>query len=79
MEKVKSKCYNCKHSTKGFKVGYLTYHHCCDPEKYNQKTWDNGGFTAWDTLRVFSDTCKNHEFRNLEERMICIKLGEAFT
>ncbi len=63
----KRKCYNCKHSTKGFKVFYLTHHHCCDPTKYSEEKWDKGEFCAWDTLRVFSDTCENHEFKDKKQ------------
>lgn len=61
----KPHCYNCKFAGQGFKIGKLTHHHCEDEKQYNQEKHDNGEFTAWDTLRVFSDTCDNHEFKEL--------------
>lgn len=57
------KCYNCKHASEQFKVGKLTHLHCLDKKQYNQEGLDNDEFTAWDTLRTFSDTCSNHEFK----------------
>lgn len=60
----KPRCYNCKHATKGFKAWKLTHHHCNDPKKYNQETFDKGEFCVWDTLRIFSDTCDAHEYKN---------------
>lgn len=61
--KIKPRCYNCRFGGEQFKAGELTYLHCNDPSKYNQDTWDNEEFTAWDTLRVFNETCKNHKFK----------------
>jgi len=65
--KKKPRCYNCKFAGKQFKVNKLTHLHCDDPENYTQEKFDNNEFTAWDTLRVFSDTCKNHKYRNKYE------------
>ncbi len=60
----KPHCYNCKFAGKAFKIGKITHHHCEDKKQYNQEMFDRGEFTAWDTLRVFSDTCDNHEFKS---------------
>ena len=59
----KRKCYNCKHSSNPFKILKLTHLHCNHPEEYSKEKADNLEFTAWDSLRVFSDTCKKHEFK----------------
>lgn len=66
LEMRSPRCYNCKHASKGFKILKLTHHHCCDPSKYTQEKWDNGEFTAWDTLRIFDETCDNHEYKSDE-------------
>lgn len=62
MEK-KPRCYNCIHGGVQFKLHKLTHLHCNDPSKYNQGSFDRGEFCMWDTLRVFSDTCDNHKFK----------------
>ena len=59
----KTGCYNCKFAGKQFKINKLTHLHCEDPKKYTQEKYDNGEFCAWDTLRVFSDICSDHEFK----------------
>ncbi len=64
----KRHCYNCKFAGPAFKVGKLTHHHCEDEGQYNQEKFDNGEFTAWDTLRVFADVCDNHRLKVLEQR-----------
>ena len=58
----KRKCYNCKHRTEAFKVWKLTHYHCMSPTYIKQH---NKGIdiNPWETLRVFSDTCDEHEFR----------------
>ena len=61
--KKRAKCYNCKHSGAQFNINKLTHLHCESPEKYTQEKFDNNEFGPWDTLRVFSDTCKNHRFK----------------
>ncbi len=63
MDKRKAKCYNCKHGGNQFKLDKLTHLHCNDLQKYTQEKFDNDEFCAWDTLRVFSDTCESHEFK----------------
>jgi len=60
-ENKKRKCYNCIHSSKQFKVGKLTHVHCYHP-KYEEGLND-GTYSAWDTLEVFSNTCNDHEFK----------------
>lgn len=57
MENRKPRCYNCQHASRGFKIGKLTYHHCFNPIHTNEDT------SPWDSLRVFSDSCKDHEFK----------------
>ena len=58
----KPKCYNCKHRTPPFKIRNLTHYHCMSPTYQQQH--DNGDSPSpWETLRVFSSTCKEHEFR----------------
>ena len=61
--KKQPRCYNCKHAGQQFKIKKLTHLHCEEPIKYNRKSFDNDEFCAWDTLRVFSDTCEVHEFK----------------
>lgn len=63
MEKIKPRCYNCIHSGDQFKIGKLTHLHCNNPKEFDQEKFDNGEFTAWDTLRVFNNTCSDHEFK----------------
>lgn len=58
----KRKCYNCKHRTEGFKLGKLTHYHCMSPTYTKQ--YNAGVDTSpWESLRVFSDNCDEHEFR----------------
>ena len=61
--KKKPRCHNCKFAGNQFKINKLTHLHCADPKEYTQEKFDNGDFCAWDTLRVFNDTCYNHEFK----------------
>ena len=58
----KRKCYNCKHRTEAFKVGKLTHYHCMSPT-YTKQHNDGIDISPWETLRVFSDSCDEHEFR----------------
>lgn len=58
----KRKCYNCKHRTEAFKIGKLTHYHCMSPT-YTKQHNEGIDIHPWDTLRVFSDTCDEHEFR----------------
>lgn len=57
----KAICCNCKFGGTQFKIGKLTHLHCEDPKQYNQDKFDNEGFSAWDTLREFGNTCENFE------------------
>ena len=61
MENRKPRCHNCKHAGKQFKILALTHLHCEDSKQYPKEKFENGDFCAWDTLRVFSNTCKHHE------------------
>ena len=65
-QEKKPKCYNCKHSSKQFKLGKLTHLHCFNNELYPEKEIEEGNISAWDTLRVFSDSCDKHEFKQRE-------------
>ena len=67
MKAKKPKCYNCKFASKQFKVGNFSYLHCQDEKQYPKEKWKRGELTAWDSLQKFSDTCKNHEFRQSSE------------
>ena len=56
------KCYNCKYRTEAFKIGKLTYYHCMSPtytKQYNEGVY----ISPWETLRVFSDSCDEHDFK----------------
>ena len=68
--KTKSGCYNCKFAGEQFKIKELTHLHCEDPIKYTQEKHDNDEFCAWDTLRVFSDICSNHELAEPKQLII---------
>lgn len=69
MSKIKKpKCYNCKHSSPQFKVCKLTHVHCFHA-KYTEEDMKNGVISPWDTLRVFSDTCNDHEFKKKESEV----------
>lgn len=57
------KCWNCKHRTQGFKVGNLTHYHCMSTT-YQKKHKEGVFFSPWETLRVFSDSCNEHELRS---------------
>lgn len=57
------KCWNCKHRTKSFKVGKLTHYHCMSPT-YEKQHKEGVKISTWETLRVFSDSCDEHEFRS---------------
>ena len=61
--KKKPRCHNCRFGGQQFKIHKLTHLHCSDPTEYTQEKFDNGEFCEWDILRVFNDTCNNHEFK----------------
>lgn len=56
----KPKCYNCKHSSFGFKIAGKTHHQCLHPK--HEKGLESGKLSAWDTLQEFYNTCDTHEF-----------------
>ena len=62
-EKRKPRCHNCKFAGNQFKIDKLTHLHCEDPKEYTKEKFDNDEFSHWDTLRVFNETCKAHEFK----------------
>lgn len=57
----KLKCHNCKHASKGFKIGNKTHHQCLHPK------WDkemrNYNISPWETLQEFWNTCDDHELK----------------
>lgn len=57
----KRKCHNCKFGGHQFRIGKLTHLHCNHPD-YDVDI-NNGTLSPWDTLRVFSDGCNEHQFR----------------
>jgi hypothetical protein len=61
-EKRKPLCCNCIHGCTQFKIGKLTHLHCSGPamKKYYEEEEQP---SAWESLRVFSDTCEEHEFK----------------
>jgi hypothetical protein len=61
-EKKIAKCYNCKNRTEAFKIRKLTHYHCMSPT-YQKMADDGDSPNPWETLRVFSDTCSEHEYR----------------
>lgn len=58
----KARCYNCKFRGQQFKIGKLTHLHCEHPQ-YSEERFLSGELSPWDTLRVFSDDCTDHEFK----------------
>lgn len=66
MSNKKRKCYNCKFGGDQFKINKLTHLHCENPEEYPEEIIESPDFSAWETLRVFSDTCDKHEFKEVK-------------
>lgn len=58
----KPRCHNCKFSGPQFKIGKLTHLHCESPT-YQKQADDGDTPNPWETLRVFNDTCDEHEFK----------------
>jgi hypothetical protein len=56
----KKKCYNCKFRSPAFKVGKVTHHHC-DRPTYQKRRDQGEEISPWETLVVFSETCKEYE------------------
>jgi hypothetical protein len=56
---MNTKCYNCKHGGKTFKLSKVTHLHCCHPR--HVKEAKAGTLSAWDTLMEFWQTCEDHE------------------
>ena len=59
---MKPKCHNCKFAGDQFKIGKLIHQHCFH-SRYTPE--NNGGElpNPWETLREFSDTCNEHQFK----------------
>ena len=53
----KRRCYNCKYAGDQFKIDKLTHLHCY------HKTVHEEDESPWHSLRVFSDNCHLHEFK----------------
>lgn len=56
-----AKCYNCKHSSVGFKIAGKT-HHQCNHSKH-EEGFKSGELSAWDTLQEWYNSCESHEFK----------------
>lgn len=61
-KKKRAKCYNCKHASEGFKIASKTHYQCLH-EKHAEGM-ESGALSPWDTLQEFSNTCKDHEFKD---------------
>lgn len=61
----KARCFNCVFGGNQFKIANTTYLHCLDKKQYPDEKFESGELTGWDSLKRFSDTCKNHEFKAL--------------
>lgn len=68
MKGKKPCCYNCESGGPQFKIGNMTNLHCEHP-KYTQEDFDNGKLSAWDTLRLFYNTCNDHKFKSNVQKM----------
>ena len=60
-----NKCYNCIHSSKGFKIGNKTHIQCLHPINYDAMKL--GEITPWDTLEEWYSTCELHELKQPKE------------
>jgi len=61
-EERKPRCHNCIFGGKQFKLDKLTHLHCNG--LFYQRKHELGMFVhPYDTLRVFNDTCKDHQFK----------------
>lgn len=58
----KPRCHNCKYSGTQFKIDKLTHLHCEHPD-LDVRASVHPQDSAWATLRVFNDNCKDHEFK----------------
>lgn len=53
------KCYNCIHSSNGFKLGNKTYTQCLHPITYDAMKLSE--ITPWETVQEWYNTCELHE------------------
>lgn len=72
----KPRCHNCKFAGQQFKIKKLTHLHCVSPkmEKYYNESQQP---SAWESLRVFNDTCEDHQFKITEENICPLCDGEG--
>lgn len=61
MSKIK-KCYNCAFAGKPFKISGKTHMHCEHP-KHDEEFENKPNYSAWDTLKEFWQTCKDHQLK----------------
>lgn len=66
MKSTQERCYNCKYASGSFKIRKLTHHHCMSPT-YEKQSKEGVVISPWETLRLFSDTCDEHEFNKKRE------------
>jgi len=60
----KRRCHNCKFGGDQFKVHKLTHLHCESPQMHKFFEDNPDTASAWDSLRVFNETCEDHEFKD---------------
>jgi hypothetical protein len=60
---IKKNCYNCEFSSSQFKIVNKNHVHCHNEIKYPKEEFENGNFSAWDTLREWWDKCDKHLFK----------------
>ena len=58
----KPRCHNCKFSGTQFKIGKLTHLHCQSDEMHKYFN-EHESPSFWHSLRVFNDSCDDHEFK----------------
>jgi len=61
-ETRKPRCHNCIFGGAQFKIVNLTHLHCFSPQTLNKFETDEN-YSAWDSLRIFSDKCSSDEHK----------------
>ena len=61
-KRQRTRCFNCKFRGEFFRINGLNHLHCENEEAVTPFAAD-GQLSAWDSLRVFWDTCDKHEPR----------------
>lgn len=59
MAENNKKCFNCKFASEPFKINGNTHFHCYHTK--HDEGLKSGDLSAWDTLRMFYDTCDDHQ------------------